>query len=64
MSLRTLVAWGENLLLLQDGAQAFCWAFWNRCDETERPLVAEFYQRCFARELTPDRHAFCPGSLF
>jgi cobaltochelatase CobS len=25
--------------------------FLNKCDELERPLVAEFYQRCFGEEL-------------
>ena len=25
--------------------------FLNKCDELERPLVAEFYQRCFGKEL-------------
>jgi cobaltochelatase CobS len=23
----------------------------NKCDEAERPVVAEFFQRCFDREL-------------
>ncbi|SIQ70472.1 AAA family ATPase [Aquipseudomonas alcaligenes] len=53
LSLRTLLAWGENLVLLEDMAQAFSLSFLNRCDVAERPLVAELYQRCFAREL-PD----------
>jgi cobaltochelatase CobS len=57
MSLRTLVSWGENLLLSQDGPEAFRWAFYNRCDDAERPLVAELYQRCFATELAPGDHA-------
>ena len=56
ISLRTLVTWGENTRLLGDPAEAFCLAFLNRCDETERPLVAEFYQRCFAAELTQGPH--------
>jgi cobaltochelatase CobS len=51
VSLRTLVTWGENITLLKDSAEAFRLAFLNRCDETERPLVAEFYQRCFDTEL-------------
>jgi cobaltochelatase CobS len=25
--------------------------FLNKCDETERPIVAEYYQRCFGTEL-------------
>ncbi len=56
VSLRTLITWGENSDLLGDPAEALRLAFWNRCDETERPLVAEFYQRCFAAELTQGPH--------
>ena len=51
VSLRTLITWGENLLLMEDLAAAFRLAFFNRCDETERPLVAEIFQRCFDCEL-------------
>lgn len=56
VSLRTLVTWGENTSLLADSAEAFRLAFLNRCDETERPLVAECYQRCFDTELTQGPH--------
>ncbi len=51
VSLRTLITLGENLLLMEDLAAAFRLAFFNRCDETERPLVAEIFQRCFDQEL-------------
>ena len=57
MSLRTLISWGENRLLLEDLGISFRLSFLNRCDETERPLVAEFYQRCFATELHDAGHA-------
>ncbi|MDS4057721.1 MAG: AAA family ATPase [Candidatus Contendobacter sp.] len=50
-SLRTLIAWGENQVLLGDLAESFRLAFLNRCDDTERPLVAEIYQRCLAQDL-------------
>ena len=51
MSLRTLITWAENLQLLDDVAAAFRLAFVNRCDPTERALMAELFQRCFAAEL-------------
>lgn len=51
MSLRTLITWAENLQLLDDVAAAFRLAFVNRCDPTERPLIAELFQRCFNAEL-------------
>lgn len=56
MSLRTLISWGENLSLTGDSAEALRLAFFNRCDETERHLLIEFYQRCFGGELSSGRH--------
>lgn len=58
MSLRTLIGWAENHQLLDDLALSFRLAFLNRCDEAERALIAEFYQRCFGAELNgADRDA-------
>lgn len=51
VSLRTLITWAENLQLVSNAAEAFRLAWFNRCDETERPLVAEIFQRCFDQEL-------------
>lgn len=51
MSPRTVITWAENVQLFGDTAVAFRLSFVNKCDETERPVVAEYYQRCFDREL-------------
>jgi cobaltochelatase CobS len=51
MSPRTVIVWAENAEIFGDLAFAFRVTFLNRCDELERPLVAEFYQRSFGREL-------------
>ncbi|MFZ9183884.1 MAG: AAA family ATPase, partial [Hylemonella sp.] len=51
MSPRTLITWAENMEIFPDPAQAFRLSFVNKCDEAERPVVAEYFQRCFAREL-------------
>jgi cobaltochelatase CobS len=51
MSLRTLVTWCENFMLGGNLGEALRLSFLNRCDVTERPLVAEFFQRCFGEEL-------------
>ncbi|MDP5292052.1 AAA family ATPase [Oceanimonas sp. CHS3-5] len=51
MSPRTLIAWAENTEIFNDAALAFRLSFLNKCDEAERPLVAEYYQRCFDEEL-------------
>lgn len=51
MSPRTVITWAENVELFGDTAVAFRLSFVNKCDEAERPVVAEYYQRCFDREL-------------
>src|SRR5256884_5420697 len=51
MSPRTVITWAENADIFKDIGFAFMLTFLNQCDELERPLVAEFYQRCFNTEL-------------
>ena len=51
MSPRTVITWAENAEIFNDVGFAFRMTFLNKCDELERPLVAEFYQRCFGEEL-------------
>jgi cobaltochelatase CobS len=53
MSPRTVITWAENALIFRDIGLAFRVSFLNRCDELERPTVAEFYQRAFGADL-PD----------
>ena len=52
MSPRTVIAWAENYEIFNDVEQAFRLSFLNKCDEMERPIVAEYYQRCFDQELS------------
>jgi cobaltochelatase CobS len=51
MSPRTVITWAQNADIFEDIAFAFRVTFLNKCDELERPIVAEFYQRCFGEEL-------------
>ena len=52
MSPRTVITWAENARIFGgDIGFAFRLTFLNKCDEIERPIVAEFYQRCFGTEL-------------
>jgi len=53
MSPRTVLAWAENAAIFGDREQAFKLTFLNKCDELERPVVAEYYQRAFGVELMP-----------
>ncbi|MGH3357820.1 MAG: AAA family ATPase [Nocardioidaceae bacterium] len=54
MSPRTVISWAENIEIFDDVATAFRLSFVNRCDESERALVAELFQRCFGYELALD----------
>jgi cobaltochelatase CobS len=51
MSPRTVITWAENASIFGDLALAFRVSFLNRCDEAERALLAEYYQRSFDVEL-------------
>jgi len=51
MSPRTVITWAQNAEIFDDVAMAFRLSFLNKCDEMERGLVAEFYQRCFGEDL-------------
>lgn len=51
MSPRTVITWAENVELFGDVAQALRLSFVNKCDAAEQPVVAEYFQRCFDREL-------------
>lgn len=51
MSPRTVLTWAENTAIFHDAGFAFRVTFLNKCDEMERPIVAEYYQRCFGEEL-------------
>ena len=51
MSPRTVITWAENTSIFGDMTLAFQLSFLNKCDEIERPTVAEYYQRCFGIDL-------------
>ena len=52
MSPRTVMNWAENARIFNgDIAQAFRLTFLNKCDELERPIISEFYQRAFGKDL-------------
>lgn len=51
MSPRTVITWAENADIFGDLGFAFRVTFLNKCDEAERHIVAEYYQRCFGVEL-------------
>ncbi len=51
MSPRTVISWAQNALIFGNVGFAFRLSFLNKCDEAERTLVAEYYQRVFGDDL-------------
>ncbi len=51
MSPRTVLTWAQNAEIFGDVGFAFRVTFLNKCDELERPIVAEYYQRCMGQDL-------------
>ena len=43
--------WAENTEIFKDIGYAFRVTFLNKCDEIEKNIIAEYYQRCFGEEL-------------
>jgi len=51
MSPRTVMHWAENTSIFKDKGYAFRVTFLNKCDEIEKKIISEYYQRCFGEEL-------------
>ena len=51
MSPRTVITWAENTIIFKDIIYGFKVTFLNKCDETERATLGEYYQRCFGEEI-------------
>lgn len=51
MSPRTVLTWAQNAEIFGDVGFAFRVTFLNKCDELERPILAEYYQRCMGEDL-------------
>ena len=51
MSPRTVLHWAENMSIFNDQGYAFRVTFLNKCDELEKKIISEYYQRCFGEDL-------------
>ncbi|OUV60179.1 MAG: cobaltochelatase subunit CobS [Candidatus Pelagibacter sp. TMED128] len=51
MSPRTVLHWAENTSIFKDQGYAFRVTFLNKCDELEKKIISEYYQRCFGEDL-------------
>jgi len=51
MSPRTVLHWAENTSIFKDHGYSFRVTFLNKCDELEKKIISEYYQRCFGEDL-------------
>ena len=51
MSPRTVISWGQNFKIFKDIVSSFKLTFLNKCDEVERSIITEYFQRCFDLEI-------------
>ena len=51
MSPRTVISWGQNFKIFKDVVSSFKLTFLNKCDEVERSIISEYFQRCFDLEI-------------
>ena len=51
MSPRTVLHWAENTDIFKDKGYAFRATFLNKCDDLEKKIISEYYQRCFGEDL-------------
>ena len=47
MSPRTVISWAQNFKIFKDVSDSFKLTFLNKCDDLEKPIINEYFQRCF-----------------
>jgi len=57
MSPRTVITWAQNYLIFKDIEYTFKLSFLNRCDELERPVIEEYFQRSFGIDISDSKVA-------
>ena len=55
MSPRTVISWGQNYKIFKDIVRSFELTFLNKCDDIEKSIVKEYFQRCFDIDIDEDR---------
>lgn len=54
MSPRTVISWAQNYKIFKDIVHSFNLTFLNKCDEMEKPILFEYFQRCFDLDIESD----------
>jgi cobaltochelatase CobS len=53
MSPRTVISWAQNFKIFKDVMGSFKLTFLNKCDDLEKPIINEYFQRCFDIDIDP-----------
>lgn len=53
MSPRTVISWAQNYKIFKDVMESFKLTFLNKCDDLEKPIINEYFQRCFDIDIDP-----------
>jgi cobaltochelatase CobS len=53
MSPRTVISWAQNYKIFKDVMGSFKLTFLNKCDDVEKPIINEYFQRCFDIDIDP-----------
>ena len=53
MSPRTVISWAQNYKIFRDVMGSFKLTFLNKCDDLEKPIINEYFQRCFDIDIDP-----------
>tara|TARA_B100000287_G_scaffold361038_1_gene353652 strand:+ start:92 stop:1051 length:960 start_codon:yes stop_codon:yes gene_type:complete len=51
ISPRTSIIWAQNIEIFENTELAFKLTFYNKCNESDKKIISELYQRCFGKEL-------------
>ena len=51
ISPRTSIIWAQNIEIFDNTELAFKLTFFNKCNESDKKVISELYQRCFGKEL-------------
>ena len=51
ISPRTSIIWAQNIEIFDDTELAFKLTFYNKCNESDKKIISELYQRCFGKEI-------------
>ena len=55
MSPRTVISWAQNFKIFKDISESFKLTFYNKSDDMEKPIISEYFQRCFDIDINENK---------